>query len=129
MPEETGPAAPVGEFRRTEDFTSVYANNIQFETSVWDLKIILGELDQRGGKLTVEQHTAVSVPWMQAKLLCYFLRMSIEFHEINNGKIPIAKGVLPPPPPPLPPELENDPVAKASFDAIKKLHAELMASL
>jgi hypothetical protein len=126
MPEETTPAAPAVEVRRSKDFISVYANSMLFEASVWDLKLILGILDQTGGKVAVEQHTAVSIPWTQAKLLCYWLRLNLEIYEMNNGKIHIPQGVRPP----VPPEPETkDAQNMALFELAKKLHQEFMASL
>ena len=130
MPEDQkGPETPATEFRRSEDFVSVYANNVLFQPSVWDLKMFLGEVDFAGGKTIVEQHTAVSLPWMQAKVLAYWLRVNIEFYEINNGKIPVHPSVLPPRPQDIPAELQNDPRSKASWDALTRLYQEFMASL
>ena len=54
---------------QTEDFRNTYANNVLFETSVWDLKMIFGQLDQRLGQNAVVQHTAVAVPWPQVKIM------------------------------------------------------------
>ncbi len=126
MAEQAGPPAPETEFRRTEDFSSVYSNNVQFESSTWDLKAIFGELNQSGGKLIVDQHTSVSMSWMQAKVMSYFLRLFIAFYEIDNGTIRIPPPVLPPEPPPLPPEYENNPRAQAVRDYALKMREELM---
>lgn len=41
---------PEPEIRRREDFASVYANNCYFEASTFDIKLIFGNLDQRGGR-------------------------------------------------------------------------------
>jgi len=126
MPEETTPAARAVEFRRSEDFVSVYANNALFEASLWDLKVILGILDQTGGKVAIEQHTAVSMPWMQVKLFSYWLRLNIAIYETNNGKIHIPEVVRPP----VPPEPESkDAQSMAVFEIAKKVHLEFMDSL
>lgn len=126
MPEETTSAAPAVEFRRSEDFTSVYSNNALFEASIWDLKVILGILDQTGGKVAIEQHTAVSMPWMQVKLFSYWLRLNIAIYETNNGKIHIPEVVRPP----VPPEPESkDAQSMAVFEIAKKVHLEFMGSL
>jgi hypothetical protein len=126
MPEETTPAAPAVEFRRSEDFVSVYANNALFEASLWDLKVILGILDQTEGKVAIEQHTAVSMPWMQVKLFSYWLRLNIAIYETNNGKIHIPEVVRPP----VPPEPESkDAQSMAVFEIAKKVHLEFMDSL
>ena len=46
-------------YQRDEEFAYLYANNVRFESSAFDLKMIFGELDQSGKDgLTVIQHTA-----------------------------------------------------------------------
>jgi len=55
-------------FARVEDFVNYYANNVQFEASSFDLKVIFGQLQQSHGT-QVLQECAVTVPWVQAKLL------------------------------------------------------------
>src|SRR6266849_11143059 len=72
---------------------TVYANNFQFEPSVWDLKIRLGTLDQQ--KATVDWHTAVTIPWPQVKLVAYFLRLQFLWHDCQNGPITIPGSVMP----------------------------------
>ncbi len=121
-------AAPPMEFSRADDFASVYANNVQFELSVWDFKLIFGEIDQRTGKVAVEQHTSVTLPWLQAKLFQFYLQVNLAVFEVQNGKIKVPKELLPPLPP-LPEELANNPQMKSAFDLIKKLHEEFIASL
>jgi len=128
MDEETG-ATPVQEFRRAEDFSSVYANNLQFELSAWDLKMIFGELDQRGGKVAVDQHTSVTLSWLQAKLLNFFLEINLAVHELEQGKIKIPKNLLPPVPAPPLGELADVPQAKPIFELITKMREEFIAGL
>lgn len=128
MDEETG-ATPVQEFRRAEDFSSVYANNLQFELSAWDLKMIFGELDQRGGKVAVDQHTSVTLSWLQAKLLNFFLEINLAVHELEHGKIKIPKNLLPPVPAPPLGELADVPQAKPIFELITKMREEFIAGL
>jgi hypothetical protein len=125
----TVPAQPQPQFERGEDFTSLYANNVQFEPSSWDLKLIFGELDQSGGKVTIEQHTSITLSWVQAKVMSYFLQANIAAYESVNGKIKILSDVVPPEPSPLPQELENNPQAKAVAESIRKIHQEFIASL
>jgi hypothetical protein len=129
MPEEKPPAQSDIPLRRSEDFSSVYADNVAFESSVWGLKVFLGELDQGagGGTPGVEFHTAVSIPWMAAKLFIYWLRLNLAFYEINNGKINIPERLLPPKPS-VPDDPEN-PVNAASYAVAKRLHDEFMADL
>jgi hypothetical protein len=62
---------------QAEDFVTGYANNIQFEPTSYDLKLVFGELSQTGGKVTIEQHTSMTISWVEAKMLSYFLQIQI----------------------------------------------------
>jgi hypothetical protein len=77
-------------------FESVYANNTQIETSFWDLKILFGQLEQHTGKTAIDLHTAVTLPWPQAKLLGYYLRLHTAWHESQNGRIGLLPSLIPP---------------------------------
>ncbi|MBZ5552246.1 MAG: DUF3467 domain-containing protein [Acidobacteriia bacterium] len=129
MSEEKSPARPPLEFVRLENFKSTYSNNVQFEVTSTDLKIIFGQFDQHTKKAIVEQQAAVTLSWMQVKLLSYSLRVNLAFYEILNGKINITKDLLPPLPPPLPSELENNPQAQAGLEAVLKVREEFLSSL
>lgn len=72
-----------------------YANNVFFEPSAWDMKLVFGQLDQRDGKNLIRQHTAVTMSWAQIKLLSFWLRGYIEFQESLNGKIVIPPSGFP----------------------------------
>jgi hypothetical protein len=89
----------MAEFRRNESFLYKYANNIQLELSVWDMKLVFGEFNQyagqQAGQEVVEQHTAITVPWAQAKLLSLYLQLNLAFHEKTNGKISIPPSLIP----------------------------------
>src|SRR3990167_11504158 len=76
MAEQTN-GVPTLNFQHTDDFISLYANNVQFEQSAFDLKLIFGELNQAGGKALVDQHSSMTIPWGQAKLLLYYLQVNI----------------------------------------------------
>jgi len=52
---------------RTDEMNTEYANNVFFEPTVWDLKLIFGEWSSRAN--LVDWHTSVTVPWAQAKLM------------------------------------------------------------
>ena len=108
------------------DFTSVYANNCRLELSVWDLKIFFGQLEQHTGKTTVDWHTAVTIPWMQAKLLEYYLRINRAFQEKHNGPIQIHPSVMPQlPAPPTEEEIKTDPGAMEMYETFKKIHINM----
>jgi hypothetical protein len=87
-------------FRRDEDFVELYANNVRFEPSAWDLKMIFGQLDQSETPNFVSQHTAVSIPWIQAKLCAYFLVVNTVLNAAVNGRVVVPASVVPPRPDP-----------------------------
>lgn len=108
----------------TEDFTAVYANQCHFELSVWDLKMIFGQLDQTDRKMAIDWHTAVTVPWQVAKILSYLLRLNIAVYESNNGPIRIPEGSLPPGP--VPPTGDQDTEQnRAFYEFMRKIHNQL----
>jgi hypothetical protein len=84
--------AESGEF---EEIIPVYANNTRFELSVWDLRIFFGQL-MPGALGEVDWHTDVTIPWAQAKLMHHYLGINLGLYELENGKIRIPPGVLPP---------------------------------
>ena len=95
------------DFRRNEEFESLYANNVQFEASVWDLKMIFGQLDQAKGPSVVDQHTAVAVSWPEAMIAAYFMIVNIVSYQSRNGPIQIPRVVIPPRPDPSDPSLDE----------------------
>ena len=110
MNEET-PSNPTPkiEFKRDDEFASLYANNVHFESSVWDFKLLFGQLDQSQGtdQTVIDQHTAVTIPWLQVKLMAYFLTINLTFHQNRNGLIQVPPGVLPNRPDPTNTELDE----------------------
>ena len=115
--------------QRTPDFISTYANNLIFEASAWDLKLIFGQLDQSSGTAVVKQHLAVTIPWPQAKLALFWLRVQIEGIETQSGKIPIRQDLIPSELPPITQEQEKDPAAKKFYQRYSELRAEFIKSL
>jgi hypothetical protein len=113
--------------QRSEDFVSAYANNVLFEQSVWDLKVIFGQLDQMAG--TIEMHTAMTIPWAAAKLALYYLGTQIAAYELVNGKIQIPPAVVPPEPPPPPEAYKNDPNIQKIRGKIMQLREEFLNGL
>lgn len=113
-----------------DDFVETYANNVYYESSVWDLKLIFGQLDQREGKVKIAQHTAITLPWMQAKLFSFWLRGQIEAHEMINGKIQLSASIIPGEmPPPTEEQKKSDANADAIFVLFNRLRAELIADM
>jgi hypothetical protein len=117
-------------YERIEDFFEAYANNIFYETSSWDLKLVFGQLDQAEGKASVVQHAAITVPWPLVKVMVFWLKGQIEAHELTNGKIHVPPPVIPQPLPPLTEEMKkSDPNMEAVYAIFNRLRDEFAASL
>ena len=122
MDNKTQPLFPKSsiQFSKSQDFANTYANNVFFESSLWDLRMIFGQNDQQLGPNAVVQHTAVTVPWAQVKLMKYFLDAQLLAHEIQNGRIHIPPNVVPLVLDELPKEIEKlDPKAREIWNAVK----------
>ena len=102
-------------------YEDVYANNTSVELSSWDLKILFGQIDQYTGKTFVNWHTAVTMPWMQAKILAYFLRAHVTWHETQNGFMKVPSSLIPPKLE-LPVDAEGE--VKQWYEFTQKLHEE-----
>jgi hypothetical protein len=94
-----------------DDLSVEYANNVFFEPTIWDLKLIFGEWSARAN--AVDWHTSITIPWAQAKLIQYYLTINIEAHEQIQGKISLPASVLPPEPDK--PDLTDDTGAQKDF--------------
>lgn len=81
--------------QKFDELKHFYANNVRFETSGWDLKLLFGQLQQHGGQAHIEWHTAMTLPWRQAKLMSYFLQLNLALYESNNGKIHLPESMVP----------------------------------
>ena len=128
MPDK--PDVPQIMFELASEVYEAYANNVYYEGSAWDLKLIFGQLDQTGGKVRILQHSAITVPWTMAKLMVYWLRGQIEAHELANGKIHMPPAIIPPALPPVTEEQKKqDPNAETVYAIFNRLRDELVASL
>ena len=86
------------ELREVADVVPVYANNVRFEMTAWDLRVLFGQLMPISeGKGQVDWHTDVTIPWAQAKLMHLYLGINLTLYERENGKITIPPAVLPAP--------------------------------
>jgi len=132
MPDQTDiPVSKAAvELRRNEDFVTLYANNIQFEATEWDIRLVFGELDIHDGKVAVEQHTGMNIPWLQAKLLLLYLGIQVAVNEKINGPIRIPKTLVPQEFPPISEELlKENPLAPALREIGEKMRQEFVAKL
>lgn len=116
-----------GNFIRSADFQAVYTNNIQFQPNELDLKMICGEVDVPA--LRVEQHTAINMTWLQAKIMHHYLTINLTIHEMTIGKIHGSPATFPAEPTPPTGEFANNPVALAVYEYMKKARAEFIKSL
>jgi hypothetical protein len=115
------------EFHRTEDFAEVYANNVNFEPSVFDLKILFGQLNQAFDPNIIEQHTAVTMVWTEVKLMLHFLTIQLAAFEEVHGKILLPPSVLPPAPQEPDEELAKaEPRSVLIYQLIKRIHDEFV---
>jgi hypothetical protein len=103
-----------------EEIVPVYANNTRFEPTAWDLRIFFGQL-MPSGRRDVDWHTDVTIPWAQAKLMHLYLGINLGLYELENGKIKIPPGLLPPEMASLPSEVDpSNPRAVESFEFVQK---------
>jgi hypothetical protein len=121
----TSPMIPV---RKEDGFTSRYANNIRYESTVYDLKLIFGQTDLSEGTEIVKQHTSISIPWALVKLLIYFLHINVEVHELYNGKVAVPPHHMPVPfPRPTPEAMAADPKAELTYDLASRIREEFLS--
>jgi hypothetical protein len=124
---EDSKAAPPLDIRRHENFENWYTNNVQFQQTEWDVKMVFGQLDWVENHYVVEQHTSMTMSWLQAKMLLYFLGVQVGAYELSHGKIPIPPGTIPPDPEPPTPEQATDPSSYKFYEYIKQKRQEFMA--
>jgi hypothetical protein len=122
-------ARVVAPTKRSDEFRSVYANNVRFEPTVYDFKLIFGQSDLSSGTEVTEQHTAVTIPWSLIKLVIYFLQVHLIFQEIHTGKITLPESQVPPRIPDPSAEQANDPVFMSVLEKARKLRDDFIASL
>jgi hypothetical protein len=124
------PAPTPIDYRRDEEqFIEGYANNVFLEPSAWDLRLIFGQIQPAKGPNVVVQHTAITLPWSQVKVLSYLLQFHLTLaEELVNGKIAVPKGVITPPVRP-PEEVEKQfPNARKLFEAVRKLYDDFVTA-
>ena len=77
------------------NFTSIYANDVQVQTSPWDLRLILGEIASIPTKeeptVTIRQLGEVRLSPQLAKKLTIILFQQLQGYEKRFGEIPMPK--------------------------------------
>ena len=81
---------------RPKDFPEIYANQVFYEASAWDLKLLFSVLDQSGPTPTTKTRATITIPWAQVKLMLYFLQLQVWAHEIDHEPITVPRKVWPP---------------------------------
>jgi len=126
---DTTPKSAVSEFERASDFTTRYANNINFESTAWDMKITFGHVERATDPVVIRHDFAVTIPWPQAKLALFWLRLHVETTEAEVGaKIPIRKDLIPPELPQVDAQKE-DAAMKQFREIYERLRTEFLASV
>lgn len=119
------------EFRHDEGYIERYANNVQIQSTQIDLKMVFGLTDQIQGampvRFAVNQHSAVSLGWIQVKLLIYFLQLHLNGHELENGKVRVSPKLFPPDIPENPPSPFDNELGRRIFESLRKQRAEFIA--
>ncbi len=110
----------------SEDLTTEYANNVFLQPTIWDLKILFGELSALDK--SIDWHTSITLPWQQAKLMAYYLELNVAVMELRQGPITIPSVALPQEPPP-PPADQANPTNQAIWELIKERRRKFIESL
>lgn len=108
-----------------DEITSDYANNVYYLGTIWDLKLLFGELSSIKGD--IDWHTSITLPWAAAKLMSYYLTINVAAHEAQSGPIKVPKAMLPPPPPPIREEDKNNESVKALIEFINETRKKFIA--
>ena len=81
------------EVRTSEDFVSLYANDAQIQMSPWDVRIILGTIENRNSAdaVQVKEIGELRLSPQFAKRLTMILIQQLKGYEATLGMIPIPK--------------------------------------
>lgn len=88
------PPAPRREQVKAQDYFSVYVNDVQVQTSTWDLRMLLGEMSPVEGEanaMHVELLGELRMSPQLAKNLTHILIQQLKTYEEHFGEIPGSK--------------------------------------
>src|SRR5262249_3074754 len=105
----------------------LYANIVNFGTTAWDIRFVFGQMINREGKEEFEPRIAITLPWLQAKVMSVYLQMNIFAHEKANGKIDIPSNLLPSISQPS--EEITDPNVRAGLEVFRKKLEQILATI
>lgn len=109
------------------DMNAEYANSVGFQPTIWDLKILFGELSSRTP--SVDWHTSMTLSWAQAKLMAYYLQVNLALQESRSGNINVPIEMTPLELPALAESAKNDPQEEAALEKLKALRDAFVASM
>ena len=100
-----------------------YANMVNFGITIWDLRMLFGQMIRQGEEEIFNQKAAITIPWTQAKAMSIYLQMNIFIHEKTNGRIDVPAHLLPSPAVPS----GEDPTITAAHEIFRKKLAQILA--
>jgi hypothetical protein len=92
---QTGVSPDESLVKKAEDFMDFYANNALLQSTLWDLRILFGQVDQTLKDSPSIYNLSVRIPWPQVKLMLYFLTLHLSGYETKNGRIKLPPGMVP----------------------------------
>ncbi len=94
---ESGSVTPTFTLAKAEDFRSIYANNVGFQTGPFDFTLTFGEVtevDQSRQVGTITQRVKVTMSPLHAKLFAILMATQIKGYQQSFGEIKIPPGLL-----------------------------------
>src|SRR5712691_9755447 len=101
MRESKEPARPTAQEKelesvRSENFVRVYANSAQIETTLWDFKLIFGEIAKSGDKMVIDESVAIVMSPQHAKAFVGVLANNLREYEKRVAEIKLPAPEDPP---------------------------------
>ncbi|HEY3929142.1 MAG TPA: DUF3467 domain-containing protein [Candidatus Koribacter sp.] len=81
--------------RQAPDMRYTYANNVYFDTSAFDVKMMFGEMRRDSTSVFIRQDTSVTMTWEEAKITAIYLALNVIGHEDTHGPLCLKEGVRP----------------------------------
>ena len=89
------PVVTAPKMKIDKDSVSRYANNVQFDSNIWGMRLQFGEIETEGGTMVINQHTTITIPWLLAKILMGYIWANVSGHEAEFGEIQVPARFLP----------------------------------
>jgi hypothetical protein len=101
LPQPQQDAVPKREITKASDFVSIYTNDVQIQTSPWDMRLTLSELGDMtliGDKFTIQvrQLCDLRMSPQLAKQMALIMIEQLKVYEEQVGKIPSPNAPSPP---------------------------------